>query len=297
MTLAVEFETGPAPGRRLRIEEGHSRSLRVLYQGQEAGQVVFTTEDGQLRLDNRSGRPVTVNGVTVTQATLALGDQVVIGKDRAVIILDEEMPPGSSSDSQRRRRALSAEGVAASASSGRQGLISRVSNALTTRAERGREEELQRHRQDLLLQVGRRALAGERFGLPAVALQELSAGRAVRLDPAEVDREALAWWRQARDRLALIDAEIAALRKVAGLPPDPGIEAPPMIRKDLQQQEERTYQALDELATQDLESLPRSGSEASLPKSGSEASLPKSGSEESGSSGRRRSSPLRRHRS
>ena len=279
MTLAVEFETGPAPGRRLRVEEGQPRSLRVLYQGQEAGQVVFEIQHGRLRMHNRSGRPVTVNGNAMEQADLEPGDRLMIGKDSAVVVLDEDTTQAASTDSQRRRRAISAEGVAPSASSGRQGLITRVSTALATRAERGREEELQRQRLELLTQVGRRALEGERFGLPAAAMQDLLAGRSVRLDPANVDRQAMDWWRQARDRLALIDAEIGVLRKIVGLPPDPGAATPPVIRQDLRKQEERTYQALDNLATQNLETLPAFYEE------------------DRGSSGRRRTPPLRRRRS
>ena len=278
MTFVVEFDSGPVPGRRVAITNDQPRTLRILFNGQEAGQVLFAVQGDKLQVVNRSGRPVSVNGTVIEQALVKAGDQLLIGKDAARILYEAQDTVTAPSDSQRRRRAISAEGTSTTTTSGRQGLITRVSTAIATRAERGREEELQRQRQDLLAQVGRRALEGERFGLSREAVHDLLAGTAVHLTPDEVDREALAWWRQARDRLDLIDAEIAALRQVAGLPPDPARSSSPVIRQDLRRQEERTYQTLDACATQDLDPLPVEETSSTR------------------SSGRRRAAPLRPRR-
>jgi hypothetical protein len=279
MSFVVEFETGPAPGRRVRVTAEQPRSLRVLDHGDEAGHIVFEVHDDGLRVLNHSSRPLLIGGQPANDGLLQVGDRLTIGRDTAVVLADDGSHREPTTDSQRRRRAITAEGTAARSDSQRQGLVARVSTALTTRAERGREEELQRQRQDLLAQVGRRALDGERFGIPPAAIQALLTGKAVRLEPSAVDREALDWWRQARDRLGLMDAEIAILRKVIGLGLDPGARPAPIVRQELRQQEQRTFEALDgEPTQQELDPLPASAEATTS------------------ASSRQRAAPLRRRR-
>jgi hypothetical protein len=207
--------------------------------------------------------PVLVNAREVRRQVLRAGDALEIGRDifRVVdAVLDAQTEtPAATTDSARMRvsRKLSAEAPPSgpAAADGRPGLLGRMGMALSTRAERGREEELQHQRRELLAQIGRRALAGDRFGLPAQALADLLAGRAVRIDPGQLDRPALEWWAATRDRIALMDAEIAALRQAAGLGPDPQTVVSPTLRAELRQAEEQAYATLDGHATQGLDGV------------------------------------------
>jgi hypothetical protein len=167
-------------------------------------------------------------------------------------------PPGlSDSDRIRRQRRISASHQAnigappnTSISSG---LLKRVSSVFGGR-ERQRMEELETERRAALVEAGRSCLdEGAGLGIPPAAMQALLAGGGVTLRA--TDLTGLASWREHRQRLVRLDAEIGALRAQLGLGPDPEavvLTAPP-LRSSERAKEERAYETMDGVGTQDIE--------------------------------------------
>ena len=172
-------------------------------------------------------------------------------------------PPAPSSTSQpmphdgdsRRRRSISAS-MHSVVDQPKPGILNRVSSVFSskTRADRGREDELQRERHLLLEEVGRQVLSGQALGIPDAVFADLLAGRPVTIQPDDVPRVALERWRELTQRVALLDAEIAALRRNLGLGADLGAVSltSPSARNVLKQREDKVFESLDSLATQDL---------------------------------------------
>ena len=291
MAITLQALEGSSAGRSIVIRPGHPRVFKVVKQGRQAGQVTVEIVAGACVVVNESERPVLVNGVEKRRAGLSHGDTVVIGKDafrlddpdsvvdtrRFATAPDSDPQPlpvvpaagssgieviepvvknaSSDSDLHRRRKSISAS-MHSAVDQPKQGILNRVSSVFSarTRADRTREEGLQRERSQLLEEAGRQVLAGHAMGLPEAVFADLLAQRAVTIRPEDVSRAALARWCELTQRISLLDAEIAAVRRALGLGPDLGAVrlTAPAGRTQLRQAEDRAFAALDALTTQEL---------------------------------------------
>ncbi len=204
---------------------------------------------------------------------------------------EDAAPPSAESDRHRRRKSISAS-MNANSEPPKATILNRVSSVFSAknRVERAREEELQKERHILLEEAGRQVLAGHALGIPEGIFSDLLAGREVTLHPGDVSRGALERWRELTQRVALLDAEIAALRRTLGLGQDLGAVrlTAPTARGVLKEREDRVFATLDSLATQDL------GQDSAAMESPEEAVEP-APTAASNSSGRNRVSGRRRH--
>lgn len=165
-------------------------------------------------------------------------------------------PAAAGAAAARQRKHISAsQNTAVPAAGGSGSLLKKVQSVFAGRADRNHLEELQREREALLIETGRHALLGDLFGLPEAALTALLAGRAATIAPGDVARPTIERWRAARERLSLLDAEIAAMRKSLGLGPD--LQSMPgggmMLRDQDKAREDRAFAALDGMQTESLE--------------------------------------------
>lgn len=227
------------------------------------GDTVVIGKDSFRVVDDRPGtdeiEPIDVNRASGYHPTpsLPLGTGSATPPAALAPRAPEPADPSSSADSdrQRRRRSISASMNVASEPP-KQTILNRVSSVFSarTRAERTREEDLQKERHLLLEEAGRQVLAGHALGIPDGVFSDLLAGRAVTLRPGEISRGALERWRELTQRVALLDAEIAALRRTLGLGQDLGAVrlTAPTARGLLKEREDRVFATLDALATQDL---------------------------------------------
>ena len=162
----------------------------------------------------------------------------------------------SESDRQRKQRRLSASRLAQvePANVGKPGLLSMVGSVFSNREERRRLDTLDEERRGLIEQAGRLALSEHNgFGVPEHLMGALLKGVVVTLRIQDLTIQAVERWRALRQRVALIDAEIAALRATLGVGPDPGIVNPPEpLRADRLERQNRTFAALDAVGTEDL---------------------------------------------
>ncbi len=188
-------------------------------------------------------------GANQALAPLSVSDRMA----RLEVDLDE--PPAAVTPAapvERQRRSISASMHSVVDDQG--SLLKKVQSVFGGRADKNKLEELHKERQDLLLESGRLVLTEAFLGLAEHTIADLLAGRITTVRPEEVARAALNHWRVARDRLALLDAEISAMRKALGLGFDQqavlaGAPAP----RDLDRaREARAFAALDALNTEDL---------------------------------------------
>jgi hypothetical protein len=173
-----------------------------------------------------------------------------------------ETPPdgstsvSSESDRQRQSRRISASRLTAVEPAQRQGLLSRVGKVFGRRDERQlRLEALEADRAALLAEAGRHALgAGGSLGLPEKIVAALFAGGTVFVGPADLAQADLERWRAQRQRMVLLDAEIAALRRALGMGSDPQMhqQSSPTLRPDQKAMQDRAFATLDGLSTDEL---------------------------------------------
>jgi hypothetical protein len=167
-----------------------------------------------------------------------------------------EPRPQGDSDRMRHTRRISASRLAAvEPAASRQGLFSKMGNVFRRDDRQVRLDELERARAELLTEAGRHALgAGGGMGLPEDAVSALLKGGTVTLSGADLSAAGLERWCAQRQRMALLDAEIAALRRALGLGPDPAAHAQssPTLRADQRDNQERAFATLDGMATDDL---------------------------------------------
>lgn len=162
----------------------------------------------------------------------------------------------SDSDRMRHSRRISASRLAAVEPAAKgQGILSKMGKVFRRDDRQARLEELERARAGLLAEAGRHALGpGGGLGLPEEAVSALLKGGTVTLSGADLAAAQLDRWRTQRQRMALLDAEIAALRRALGLGPDPAAHAQssPTLRADQRVHQERAFATLDGMATDDL---------------------------------------------
>ncbi len=197
-----------------------------------------------------------------------LGDRILSGAGDVTPLANRRLDPSAgsragevpSSDSDRMRnsRRISASRLTAvePAGSGREGLLSKVGRVFGRRDERyKRLEELQAERLGRLAEAGRLALGpGLGLGLGEALVATLLQGGSIALSAADCSTIGLEQWRALRQRLDLLDAEIAALRRLLGLGPDPEstLQQSPTLRVDGKRQQERAFAALDGLSTDEI---------------------------------------------
>ena len=159
-----------------------------------------------------------------------------------------QLPVRSISD--RRRRVISATMPAQIAS--KPGLLTRLSGVFSQRHRRHREVALRQERRHLLEEIGRLALSGSLFGLEEHQVVALQSGRGLNVPPNSQPRKSLERWRELRERVNLIDAEITAVRRQLGLGPDPETSLGRCeLRAGVKGREERVYATLDAMETND----------------------------------------------
>lgn len=199
----------------------------------------------------------------------------------------EGLPSSTDSDRQRQSRRISASRLTAVEPAQREGLLSKVGKVFGRRDERHqRLAVLEADRAALLTEAGRHALGhGGSLGLPEKIVAALLAGGTVTLASTDLSQADLERWRAQRQRMVLLDAEIAALRKALGLGSDPQMhqQSSPTLRPDQKAMQDRAFATLDGLSTDELsrpESIAPEGVIAV----------------KTGSSGRQRPIPARRRR-
>lgn len=264
-------------GRRVRLDPDKAILLKVRRAGHPGGEIAVGIKDGKPFLDNRSEAVCMVNGIERAAALLSPGDQLqlgaqqfrLIGLDGDVEVVEPQVDPraerapdpaATDSDRQRNQRRISASRMASidgGQQTGASGLLKRVSAAFSGRAEKSRLDQLEAERRDALLQAGRRSLGdGSALGIPATVMSQLQRGGTVRLDAKEL--EGLATWREDRQRLVRLDAEIAALRQALGLGPDPDavVLTTHVLRSTELAKVERAFATMDEVGTSLDENAP-----------------------------------------
>jgi hypothetical protein len=178
-----------------------------------------------------------------------------------------ETRPQGDSDRLRHSRRISASRLAAVEPAARgQGLLSKMGKVFRRDDRQVRLEELERARSELLSEAGRHALGPDGgMGLPEHAVSALLKGGTVTLSGADLSASGLDRWRTQRQRMALLDAEIGAIRRALGLGPDPEVHAQssPTLRADQRVHQERAFATLDGMATDDLSGHARPASDES----------------------------------
>ncbi len=199
----------------------------------------------------------------------------------------EPAPASTESDRQRQSRRISASRLSAVEPAQREGLFSKVGKVFGRRDERHqRLANLEADRAALLAEAGRHALGhGGSLGLPEKTVAALLAGGTVTVASNDLSQADLERWRAQRQRMVLLDAEIAALRKALGLGSDPQMhqQSSPTLRPDQKAMQDRAFATLDGLSTDEL-----ARPEAKAPEG---AIVVKTGV-----SGRQRPTPARRRR-
>jgi hypothetical protein len=206
------------------------------------------------------------NDPRVSSSQMVLGVPDPGGDSTAELIAPAAEKPteetaSSDSDRQRQSRRISASRLTVVEPAQKQGLFKMVSKAFGRRDERHqRLTELEAARAALLAEAGRHALgAGGNLGLPEKAVATLLAGGTVTVSANDLSPADLGRWRAQRQRMVLLDAEIAALRRGLGLGSDPQLHAQssPTARPDQKAMQDRAFATLDGLSTDEL---PRDGS-------------------------------------
>ena len=269
MDFALESESD---GKQARIDAAKPVILKVKRGDQPGGEIVIGLKDGKPFFDNRSSASCQVNDLDRAAAILEAGDVLQLGalRFRVVTLAGRSTPsgqidvvepaanlrtpaPGSDSDRHRPQRRISASRITAIEHPPQSsGLLKRVSAAFGGRAERQRLEELDLERRQALIEAGRRSLAdGSAFGLPNEALASFGRGQAVTLKPDHLP--GLARWREDRQRLVRLDAEIAALRQALGLGADAeAVILTTPLKSDERLKVDRAFETMDAVGTQDL---------------------------------------------
>jgi hypothetical protein len=167
--------------------------------------------------------------------------------------------PPSESDRQRRTKRISVSRLAQVTSqtkAKKPGLLTKVGRMFGSRDDANRLEELERERRELLLQAGRLSLTA-RHGpaMPDQSLIMLMAGQSVVVRLQDFSVPAIEQWRDQRQRLALLEAEIAVLRQKLDLGPDPelAMRNAETLASDRLARQERAFVAMDELGTDMIE--------------------------------------------
>jgi hypothetical protein len=117
-------------------------------------------------------------------------------------------------------------------------------------------KELEEQRQVLLREAGRLSLSQQGGpNIPDRHLAKVLKGAQVTIQLQDFTIAALEQWRNQRQRLSYLDAEITALRKKLHLKADPELSpVEPHLRADQRARQERAFEAMDGLMTENLDS-------------------------------------------
>ncbi len=175
---------------------------------------------------------------------------------------DEEDIDGS--HRQRRRISASHEAVLSTPENQKQGLLGRVGKAFRRRDERLEKlEALEEERRELLAVAGRFALENQGgLGLPREFLVKIFKGTTIEISYEQLTKSHIDHYRQLRDRLLFLDADIDACRIDMGLAPENRNTLEKLhLRADHEAEEENAFQAMDGVATVENEFDVNSASE------------------------------------
>ncbi len=161
----------------------------------------------------------------------------------------------SDSDRHRRRNRISATQPAIKSDSARKSLFGRVTGVFSGRAERARLKELETERHDLLVQAGRLSLTNG-FGIRPHVITAMLQGETVSLTPQDIDQASIDRWRNLRQQVALIDSEIAGLRRLLQMEADPDTVLPPLPTRGLDKdRQDRVFGVMDAVGTEEMSSV------------------------------------------
>jgi hypothetical protein len=200
--------------------------------------------------------PPAVDDPRITSATGVVAVRDPASDSTVEQLATVEPSATSDSDRQRQSRRISASRLTAVEPAQREGLLSKVGKVFGRRDERHqRVADLEAGRAALLAEAGRHALgAGGSLGLPEKAIATLLAGGTVTVSTADLSPADLERWRAQRQRMVMLDAEIAALRRALGLGSDPQMhqQSSPTLRPDQKAMQDRAFATLDGLSTDEL---------------------------------------------
>ncbi len=155
----------------------------------------------------------------------------------------------------RHAKRISASRLSAIEPEEKNGILQRFSSLLGHRSDKSRLDQLQQERERLLAEAGRLSLARRGcYGLSEETLAAMVAGDAITVDPHQVSRPSIDQWLSQRERMAVLDAEIAAVRRSLGLGPDPDamLLPAPTLRPEDKERKDRAFATLDAVGTETL---------------------------------------------
>jgi len=137
------------------------------------------------------------------------------------------------------------------------GLFGRVRDIFRRQGEETeRLEELLEEREKFLHKVGRAALSDDHvLGFPKESWPRIESGKSVHVNRGDVDLRAVEDFIEWRKRFQVIETEIEVLRKSLrqrGEEEEHGLTTDRVLRTEQQVEEERAYQASDDVLTEDL---------------------------------------------
>lgn len=256
MPVTLVHVNGGSKERRVAVRDGTALEIQALGLGPNGGVVVVSADQrGMCFLDNRSRVRCVVNGIEVQKTAICPGDRIQIGTE--IYQVEYAYGPDVSTTHARGSRRMSVSRLPSVPSGdGRKSFLRRVGRMLALRGQRTHHlHALEAERDRLLRDVGRCALRADAgLGLPEQAIIDLHMRKVVTLQPSDVQPASIERWHQMRQQAALLEAEIAMVRRELNLDPNPDhLDGPtPAIRADQQMRQDRYFAALDDQDTLNL---------------------------------------------
>ncbi|NRA38115.1 MAG: hypothetical protein HRU15_08250 [Planctomycetes bacterium] len=259
---------GPLSGKSVTVEQGKTSNIGFGDDSAAPVELKFAAEGWCLQ----STEDICINGNGERDYILKSGDEICYNENTYVFESDEivslELDENISSETdfesidmdeesasgRRRGRRISAthDAVIHSPAQQKKGILDRVGNVLRRKDEKVEKlQELEEQRQNILLQAGRFVLEYQGgLGLPPNFMMRLFKGESVTAEPHQLVRVELEQFRKMRDRLIYLDSAINACRESLGLEHE---DCKPIydlhLNKDVENEEELAYEAMDDMAT------------------------------------------------
>lgn len=272
MRAFLDIVVGGQVKHRVELPDQHQKTVAVNRGGgQREGQLVFRRTGNRVQFRNESSLSCRLGSTVVAEAEMKAGDSLDTGRESFVLSIDhsdvevvepvatpspQDVAP-SDSDRHRQQRRISASHITTTPqATSTSGIMRKVSGIFGVgKTERTRLEQIEAERATIQLEAGVMLLKpGFGIGLPESAFTALLDGKSVTIKPLDIDRTALARLRDLRARITRLDAEAATLRATLAMPATASRSLPASseLRSSAKAEEERVYQQLDDVGTQDL---------------------------------------------